>query len=466
MSVVHNRAAGARKWTLLATSFGPVIVLTSVTIVNVAAPYIGMAFPSGVSGLQWIVNAYTLAFASFLLPAGAIADRYGSRIVFMAGLMVFAVASAACAFTQSLSMLVTARVFQGIGAALIFPTSLSLLANAYRDSDDARVRAVGIWSAIGGMVSAAGPALGGGLIAAFGWESIFLMNIPLCLAGLCIAWLCVAETPCAATKRFDVMGQLLAIAFFSVLTGTFIEAGARGWNDMWILSGIAFSTIVCVAFVVVEVKAEAPILPLFLLRHRVIATALCVGLIANLTFYGLIFVLSVYFQRVLGYSSGETGLAFSPFIFLMLGNLSAAPISVRFGFRIAVITGLSITASGYLLLGALLDARTSYALIFPCLLLMSLGGGLALPALTSSLLASVEPVRTATLSGVFNTGRQVGAALGVALFGILVIGDDVSQIAGGAGRAFLASFLLLVIAIALAAWFLPQRSPTERVRHE
>ena len=204
-------------WTLAATSFGFVVVQLDVTIVNVAMPKIGANLEAGAAGLQWIVDAYTLAFAALLLTAGSFADRFGSKRVFSVGLVLFGLASLACAAAPSIGLLVAARGAQGIGAALILPTSLSLLSHACAGDAPARAYAIGWWSAIGGVVSAVGPVVGGVLTTGLGWRSIFFVNLPICALGIWATRHYVTETVRVAARRLDITGQLLAIAalFFS-----------------------------------------------------------------------------------------------------------------------------------------------------------------------------------------------------------------------------------------------------------
>jgi len=227
--------------TLLATSFGFVVVQLDVTIVNVAMPQIGLGLGANVAGLQWIVDAYTLAFAALLLTAGAFGDRFGSRRVFSIGLVLFGLASLACAVAPSMGFLITARSAQGIGAALILPTSLSLLSHACAGDSAARTHAIGWWSAIGGMVSAVGPVVGGVLTSGPGWRTIFFVNLPICAFGLWATRRYVAETVRVTTRRLDVVGQILAMLSLFFLTYSVIEAGVQGWGAKDVLSGFAIA---------------------------------------------------------------------------------------------------------------------------------------------------------------------------------------------------------------------------------
>ena len=458
---MHNAAQG--RPVLLATGIGSALVLLNVTVVNVATPYIGAVFASSVTGLQWIVNAYTLAFASFLMPAGAAADRYGSRIIFVAGMGLFAAASVACALSPSLLALIVARAFLGMAAALIIPSSLALLSHAYGANADASVKAIGIWSAVGGAVSASGPALGGAVIYAFGWQCIFLLNVPLCAIGILMIRKSSIGLHCSESAGSGIRSHLLAVVFFSCLTAAFMEAGARGWGDPWIVAGLAVSAAAGMLFAFFEKKADPPILPPHIVRNPDVLAILCAGVLTNLAFYGLIFVLSIYFQKVRGYSVAMAGVAFLPFMAIMLGNLLASPAIRRYGFRIAISAGLALTLSAYLFLGLVLDARTPYILLFLGLLAIAVGGGLTIPALTSCLLHKVDRTYSATISGLFNTGRQAGAALGVALYGSLLSADDSSALASSVVTVFLVSAGLLLPAMLLAVVLLTPDRPVKAV---
>ena len=375
VDLAPKRGAGIG-WTLAATSFGFVVVQLDVTIVNVAMPQIGADLGAGVAGLQWIVDAYTLAFAALLLTAGSFADRFGSRRVFSAGLVLFGLASLACAIAPSIVLLIAARAAQGIGAALILPTSLSLLSHACAGDAVARTNAIGWWSAIGGVVSAAGPVLGGALTSGLGWRSIFLVNLPICALGLWATRRYVSETVRTATGQLDIGGQLLAIVGLFFLTHAVIEAGVRGWNDGLVLSGFGVVAIAIVAFVRQESRALAPMIPLRLFRSRRFSSAIVLGVFMNITFYGSIFVLSLYFQHSKGYTPTRTGLALLPFTVIMLANLASGRLTRRFAQRTPVIAGFLLSALAFALLHNV-GVDTPYVRILPSLLLLAIGAGSA-----------------------------------------------------------------------------------------
>ena len=429
--------------TLLAMSLGLGVVQLDITIVNTALDRIGTSLGGGVSELQWVVNAYTIAFAAFILTAGALGDRIGAKRVFMAGFAIFTSASLACALAPNSLVLIAARAAQGLGAAVLVPNSLALLNHAYPDQK-ARGRAVGIWAAGASVALTAGPLAGGALIALVGWRSIFLVNLPIGLAGLWLSWRYATETTRNQYREVDFPGQILAIAALGCLAGTIIEGGALGLRNAWVIAGVIGSVLLAAAFIVQEQRSSHPMLPLSLFAHRLFALTSTVGLLVNIAFYGLIFVLSLYFQRINGLSPLQTGLAFVPMMGMVLpANLVAARISERIGAPAAIAAGAVLAALGcVMLLG--IEPGTSYVKMLAQLLVIGGGLGLLVPPLTATLLGSVEKSRSGIAAGVLNATRQTGSVLGVALFGALIGQPD--GFMRGAHQALTISVVLLVIA--------------------
>lgn len=444
--------AGSITGTLGATSFGFIVVQLDVTIVNVALPVIEDSLQTGVSGLQWVVDAYTLSFAALLLTAGASGDRFGSRAVFKAGLLLFGLASLMCALAQTVEVLIAARCLQGIGAALILPTSLALLSYACSEDSAARSHAIGWWSAIGGAVSAMGPVAGGLLITCFGWRAIFLVNIPVCLLSLWATCRFVAETPVTKSKSFDIPGQFLAILFLFVLTYSVIETGTKGWFSADIWAGFILAFTAVLLFLFREARTAEPMIPLDLFRNPVLTIAVILGMLSNLTFYALIFILSIFFQSVKGYSPTETGLALLPFTVIMIANIASSRLAVSFTPRITVIGGSILSVLSFLLLHGL-TKNTPYFVIMLSMMLLAIGSGISTPALTSAILGNVPTTRSATASAIFNASRQIGSALGVALLGTMMAGT-IEDMTVGASLAFDISAVLRVAGVILAAFFL------------
>jgi MFS transporter, DHA2 family, methylenomycin A resistance protein len=432
--------------TLAAMSLGYGVVQLDVTIVNTALSSIGATLGGGVTELQWVVSAYTIAFAAFILTAGALGDRVGAKKVFIGGFAIFTAASLACALAATAPLLIAARAVQGVGAAILVPNSLALLSHAYPE-ETARGRAVGIWAAGASAALTVGPLAGGALIALLGWRSIFLVNLPIGLAGLWLTWRFARETAPSPDRGLDLAGQATAIAALGCLVGAIIEGGALGWVSRWVLGGVAGSVIAGVLFLVQERHTPHPMLPLSLFRHRRFSLTALAGLLVNVAFYGLIFVLSLYFQEVNGWSALATGLAFLPMMGVVLPvNLLAPRAAERWGAPAVIASGAAISAAGCLaLLG--IGKGTSYGAI--CGQLLAVGGGLGLlvPPLTSTLLGSVEKARSGVAAGVLNATRQTGSALGVALFGSLVGGSG--AFIGGARASLIIAAVLLLSTAAL-----------------
>jgi DHA2 family methylenomycin A resistance protein-like MFS transporter len=425
--------------TLASLSLGFGVVQLDVTIVNTALNSISTSMGGGVSELQWIVSAYTIAFAALILTAGAAGDRIGAKLIFVVGFALFTAASLACALAPTVTVLIAARLVQGVGAAMLVPSSLALLNHAYPDEKE-RGRAVGIWAAGASFALTAGPLAGGILVALVGWRSIFLVNLPIGLAGLWLTWRYASETVQSPDRQLDLAGQLAAIAALGCIAAATIEGGVLGWMNPWVIACFGGFTILAPAFVLQERRARDPMLPLVLFKNRLFALTSMVGLLVNMAFYGLIFVLSLYFQQVNGLSPLATGLAFLPMMGAVLpANLLAARAAEHWGAPVTIALGAALTAAGCLgLLG--LERDTNYWAICAQLLAMGAGLGLLVPPLTSSLLGSVEKARSGIAAGVLNATRQTGSVLGVALFGSLV----------GKGSAFLAGTrVALIISTAL-----------------
>jgi MFS transporter, DHA2 family, methylenomycin A resistance protein len=434
----------AKPLTLAAMSLGYGVVQLDVTIVNTALSSIGSSLGGGLSELQWVVSTYTIAFASLILTAGALGDRIGAKRVFIAGFAVFTAASLACALASSAAVLIAARAAQGVGAAILVPNSLALLNHAYPQETE-RGRAVGIWAAGASLALTAGPLVGGALIALIGWRSIFLVNLPIGLGGLWLTWRYAADTT-RTQRQLDVPGQALAIGMLGVLAAALIEGGRVGWVNPLVIGSFAAFAVLIALFLIREHRAPEPMLPLSLFKHRMFALTSLDGLLVNIAFYGLIFVLSLYFQQINGMSPLATGLAFVPMMGAVLPvNLIAPRLAERIGAPMVIAIGALISAAGCLaLLG--IERGTSYWAI--CAQLLAMGGGLGLlvPPLTSTLLGSVDKARSGVAAGVLNSTRQTGSVLGVALFGSLI-----GQSGGflfGARVALVVSATLLIAAAA------------------
>lgn len=441
-----SKPASRLPWITAAASFGFFVTQLDVTIVNVALDAIGRAFGASTAALQWVVDAYVLALAAMLLSAGAIGDRIGPRRAFVAGLLLFGLASAVCGMAASPLALVLARAGQGAVGALLIPPSLALIAHAADGDARRRAAAVGWWTAAGGVSIAAGPVLGGLLVEAVGWRWVFFVNLPICALGAVLTLAVAPPTPSRPRVPFDLPGQALAVAAVSLLVGGLIEGGHRGWTGAPLAALIAGLGLVA-GFVLFERRAPHPAMPTGVFRERPAWTALVVGSALNFTYYGTIFVLGLYMLRVLHWPPSKTGLAFLPLTAtFIVSNLLSGGLVVRFGARAVTVGGVLIAAGGYLLT-ARLDAASGLIEMLPGFALIPGGMGLAIPALTSGLLASVDRHDAGAASGALNACRQVGGAAGVAIFGAMAGADAAAGLraSGLCAAALLAGAAIVVL---------------------
>ncbi|HZZ12675.1 MAG TPA: DHA2 family efflux MFS transporter permease subunit [Paraburkholderia sp.] len=416
-----RQSARSPRLALLAASLGFVIICLDVTVVNVALGRIQQSFSVGSTELEWVLNAYTLAFAALLLSAGALGDRLGARRVFVGGFAIFTLASVACGLAPSAIVLVAARTVQGVGAALCVPSSLSLLSVAFPDAR-ARAKAVSVWAGTAALALGAGPLVGGLLIDRFGWPSIFLINVPFGVAGIGLTLAHAPDTPRNATRRIDLAGQMLAVMSLVALMFAVVESGRLGWGSPAVIAGIVFFIASAALFVLVEARQKEPMLPLSLFQIPAVSVSSAIGLSLNFGYYGLMFAMSLFFQHVRGYTPLETGLAFLPMTAVVtVANLASGALTSRFGYRLPMVAGQALAALGLLSL-ELIEVNSTYVAITAPLLAIGVGVALTVPSINTALLAHVEPRSVGIASGLLNTARQIGGALGVGVFGSLSTG--------------------------------------------
>ena len=419
MHTRHASQSRSPRLALFATSLGFVIICLDVTVVNVALARMRDGLDLDSTALEWVVNAYTLAFASLLLSAGALADRFGARRVFLAGFAVFTCASVACGLSGGAAMLIAARVVQGVGAALCVPSSLALLGAAFPEPRE-RAKAVSIWAGTAALALGAGPLVGGVLVDRFGWPAIFLINVPIGVAGI---WLTVSHAPDTtgrAGRRLDLAGQSLAVIALVGLTYAVVESGRLGWGSATVVTGLAVAMVAGALFVTVEARHAQPLLPLALFRNAVVNVSAVTGLSLNFGYYGLMFAMSLFFQNARHDTPLETGLAFLPMTAVVtVANIASGSLTARFGYRLPMVVGQAVAALGYVSLVFVRVDSGALAVALP-LLTVGVGVALAVPSINTAVLAHVEPSRMGIASGVLNTARQIGGALGVGVFGSLV----------------------------------------------
>ncbi|WP_260434871.1 MFS transporter [Burkholderia sp. Bp8992] len=403
---------------LAATCVSYTLVLLDASIVNVALTDIAHTFGSQVAGLQWIVNAYTLAFASLLLTGGTLGDRLGDRTVYVAGLAVFVAASALCGLAPTLPTLAAARALQGVGSAMLVPCSLALINRAF-PAPAARASAISLWMGCGGIAMASGPLIGGLLIDLFGWRSLFFVNLPFGLAGI---WLgrTVARAAADTSRQFDWAGQATAIVAISALIGTLIEGPSLGWRSAPIVGGAVTSVVAWIAFIAIEARRREPMLPLAFFRNRLFAGSTFVSMASAFVFYGLLFVLSLFYRQVRGASPLDTGLAFLPMTAMVaLGGLGSGRLVARFGARGTMCAAFGLYAAGALGMTAIGTTTPAWLAVAP-MLAIGFASGFISPAATSPALGTIDRSRAGVAAAALNAARQCGSALGVAIFGACI----------------------------------------------
>lgn len=444
---------------LLACTLAFIIISLDITVVNVALETLRSAFDTSITGLQWVLNAYTLAFASLLLSTGSLGDRLGQKPVMVAGLALFTVASIFCGLAGSINTLIVARICQGVAAALCVPSSLSLINLTFTDSK-ARARAIGIWAGTASLALGAGPVIGGLLIAHFGWQSIFLINVPFGLVGI---WLTLAYAPDkmpAAARSLDLPGQILGILALAALAAGCVESGAYGWGSPIVVGALAGFVLFGAGFLLVEARTKHPMLPLALFSTPSVSVTSAIGLMLNFGYYGIMFAISVYFQSAKGYGPLDAGMAFLPMTaVLSVVNFASGPLNGRFGSRVLIHVGLGLSLIGYLSLCGI-GPDTAYLHILLGLVAVGIGLALSVPAVSVVLMDGVDPAQAGIASGVFNTARQIGGVIGVGVFGSLLAGDR-DTVVQGMNIAFVLSALAMAIALGICIFGMQRRALEE-----
>ncbi len=406
-------------WTLAAVSFGLFMVMLDNTVVNVALPTIGRELDVGISELEWVVNAYTLTFAVLMLVGGKLADLFGRRRFFMAGLALFTLSSLACGLAPSASFLIGARAIQGVGAALLSPATLSIITATFPREE--RGTAIGIWAGVSAVGLAVGPLIGGLLTEHAGWGWVFFINVPVGMLALAVAPILVRESKDdTLRRRLDLPGVGVSGAALFALTYALIEANSRGWGSPLIVGLLVFSVAGLAAFVLIERRTRVPMLDLSLFRSLRFSGGNVVVLLIGFALFGTVVYLSLYMQTILGYSPIRTGTIQLPYtgLIVVVAPL-AGKVTDLVGPRVPVTAG-ALLMSLSLYLFSRLGVDSSFRDILPGLLAGGMGTGLAMGPSSAAVLSAV-PVRQAGIgSGVLQTFRQTGGVLGVAVLGAIL----------------------------------------------
>ncbi len=411
------------------------------TIVNVALPSISGDLDAGTRELQWIVDGYNLAFAALVLAAGSLSDRYGRRPALILGLVAFAAASAVGALVTSTDALIAARVAMGASAAIIFPTTLSIISNTFPERKE-RAAALGIWGAVVGIGVAAGPVAGGLLLEHFAWGSVFWALVPVALLTAVAAYVLVPESRDPAVPRLDLPGLGLSVAMLGVLTYTIIEAPEHGWTSAFTLGGFALSALLLVGFVVLERRVAHPMLDVTLFRDRRFSAASGAVTVTFFALFGFIFLITQYFQFVRGYGTLSTGARILPVaLSIAVASVVGAMLAPRIGTKVVVSTGLLLFGASFVWISTVAVDASYATTIVPQMVLMGLGMGLISSPATESILLVLPPARAGVGSAVNDATRELGGTLGVAVVGSLFSSLYAANLAEGAFDALPADAL-------------------------
>jgi len=439
----------SRRGTLAVVCLATAMLMLDIAVVNTALPKIASDLDAGISGIQWVVDAYTLALASVVLTAGSIADRFGRRLLFVLGLVVFTASSLWCGVSTSIAELDAARAVQGLGGAMLFATSLALLANAFPEWKE-RSQALAVYGATIGASFAVGPAVGGAMTSYLGWRWVFYVNIPVGLATIAATYRWVRESRDPNARRVDWAGQTALIGGLFLLVLALLRGNGDGWGSPAIVAELTGAAVLLAAFIGIELRVKEPMLPLGLFRNKEFAGAQVAVFAISASFFAIFLYTTLYLQQILGLSPIQAGLVYLPctvLIFVVSGASASLLEKVSAGALIAF--GLGFVAIG-LALGLLATATSSWWMLVPTLMVGGLGTGLFNPAGAAVALGSVPPEQSGLASGVNDTFRQAGVAVGVALFGALIPGA--AALGNGSPESFVSGMhTALIVGAVLAA---------------
>src|ERR1700712_968690 len=448
------------KLTLLAVALATFMTYLDNNIVNVAMPAIQQDLHLTISGLEWVVSSYILVFASLLLAGGRLADVFGRKRVFLVGLGIFTVASLAAGLAGDVTALVISRSLQGLGAALVTPTTLAIISATFTQTRQ-RATAVGIWSGVGALALAVGPLLGGVLSQHASWEWIFFINVPVGMATFALGAVVITESRIdVGPRRLDIPGLVTSAAALFALTYALIEGQQHGWTSRLILACFALALALGLAFVSIERRSAEPMVALALFSERVFSGGLIALMMWGFGLFGIYFFTSLYLQDVLGFSPTEAGLAFLPMALLMgAGAVMSEQFSRRFGAHRLVAFAMVLMAAGIASV-SLLSADATFLDLMPGFAIIGIGGGLTVP-LTASVLDAMPREEAGVASGIFNASREVSGLLGITVIGAILATRQATLLAGGSTPvdAFLGGYRIggliaagLVLAGAVAAY--------------
>jgi EmrB/QacA subfamily drug resistance transporter len=424
-------------WTLLAVSVATFMLLLDITVVNVALPSIRQDLGASFTDLQWVVDAYALTLAALVLPAGSLADRLGRRRVFAAGLVIFSVASLLCALAPDPTLLSLARALQGVGGAVLFAVSLALVAQEFLAGRE-RGTAMGLYGATIGMAVAIGPLVGGALTDGLGWRSIFYLNLPVGTAALAVTYLKLRESRDPNATRVDWAGVATFSGALFLLVLALVRGNAEGWGSRLIVSLLAGSAILLVAFIAIERRVREPMLPLGLFKRPSFTGVQLAAFAVSGSLLAMFLYLTLYLQNYLGYSPLEAGLRYLPITLLafLFGPIAGALLS-RVPSRALLSAGLGMTGVGLLLMSGI-ETGSEWTTLLGGFLVAGAGVGLLNPVIADVAVSVVPKQHSGMAAGISDTFRQVGIAVGIAIWGAILVGrgaDKVAELTAGTPAA-------------------------------
>lgn len=431
---IHELSRNRRIGILLICSMSLLIVGLDVTIVNVALPSIGHDLGASVSGLQWVVDAYTLVLASLLMLSGSTADRLGRKRTFVLGLAVFSAGSLLCSVAPNLELLVVFRMLQAIGGSMLNPVAMSIITNTFTDPRE-RAQAVGVWGAVVGISMALGPMVGGLLVTSAGWRSIFWINIPVGIVAALLTLRYIPESKAPRARRFDPVGQALMIVLFASLTYGIIEAPRWGWSSPTIVVAFSLAVVALVGFLYYEPRRDEPLVDLRFFRSIPFSAATLTAVAAFATLGGFLFLNTLYLQDVRGLSALQAGIDTLP---MAVMTMVASPLSGRIvgsrGARIPlVVSGLGLTAACIML--AQMEPTTPFTWLFVAYVIFGVGFGLVNAPITNAAVSGMPRAQAGVASAIASTSRQIGSTLGVAVVGALVTSQTTGSVSAGFAAA-------------------------------
>ena len=406
-------------WTLGAVSFGLFMIMLDNTVVNVALPTMKTDLNVSQSGLEWVVVAYALTFASLMITGGKLADMFGRRRIFIIGLAIFTLASLACGLSSTIGSLIAARAVQGVGSALMNPATLSIVVATFPPKQ--RGQAIGIWAGVSALALAIGPLVGGVITQNINWNWIFFINVPIGAVAIVVSQLVIRESRDTSHEQsVDIPGLLTSAGFLFSLSYALIEGNTHGWASAEILGLFAAAALFLVALITLELRQRLPMLVLSLFRIGAFTGANVVAMMVSLAMFGVFFFVSLYVQEILGYSPTQAGAIFLPMTVLII---LIAPIAGRFSDRVGSrwLMGGGMTLLGIsLLLYQRIGLHSSFWTLLPALLFGGVGMAMTMSPMTSAAMGAVPVDKAGVGSGVLNSFRQVGGALGIAVMGAIL----------------------------------------------